>query len=760
MGKMKSSLALCLWICFTVYVSTSNGCSEIPVVENAEVAESARKTQYSQGDTLEYNCRPGYASLIKIIYKCNNDTWGKWRGEKCSLKRCESPQDLPNGRYIVKSGRGFVFGTVIQYICNEGYQMMSRFDTRTCRDGGWDNQLPACDEISCERKEAEGNLRVEGLPDNPEDLIRYGHRLTFSCEGLGLSLHGKKVITCQLNGEWSDPFPKCVAKDVICKEEPLINVAILIGHPVIAPPYNPGHVLVFDCTDEKMEMQGHRAIECLSSGKWDHPYPKCKETPCKDEKTIDVEILTQHPRTASQYKPGHVLVFQCTDENKKIQGQRAIKCLSNGEWDHPYPQCEEIRCEIPHNQNVFKPSDNFFGDMKLGSKQIYSCEAGYEKMAEEATCTRDGWTPKPLCAKNTCEIPRGQHVNRPYEYFSEELKRGSKHIYSCESGYEKMAEEATCTRDGWTPNPLCAKSKCEVPLGQHVFRPSDYFRGEMKFEARRSYHCESGYEKMAEEATCTRDGWTPNPLCANIRCKVPLDQHVLSPSDYFREEMKIAGRKTYYCEAGFVKMAQQAVCTRDGWTPNPLCADIRCKEPLDQHVLSPSDYFREEMKTGGRKTYLCEAGFVKMAEQAVCTRDGWTPNPLCAVMTGSRRCGSPPKVNNADTVQMTKNEYSTGERVEYSCFNKYTLDQQHPYTRSLTCQQGQWTGIIKCLKPCTVTKEIMDERGIDLAYSNQQKVFAEHNDHITFDCLPGKSSLGIKFRQKCNDGEIILPLCV
>ncbi|XP_043079491.1 complement receptor type 2-like isoform X1 [Puntigrus tetrazona] len=348
MGKMKSSLALCLWICFTVYVSTSNGCSEIPVVENAEVAESARKTQYSQGDTLEYNCRPGYASLIKIIYKCNNDTWGKWRGEKCSLKRCESPQDLPNGRYIVKSGRGFVFGTVIQYICNEGYQMMSRFDTRTCRDGGWDNQLPACDEISCERKEAEGNLRVEGLPDNPEDLIRYGHRLTFSCEGLGLSLHGKKVITCQLNGEWSDPFPKCVdacerktvggiikvegfpdkpedlikyghklkfscdgsefnlqgkkeitcqpngkwsspfpkcvAKDVICKEEPLINVAILIGHPVIAPPYNPGHVLVFDCTDEKMEMQGHRAIECLSSGKWDHPYPKCKETPCKDEK--------------------------------------------------------------------------------------------------------------------------------------------------------------------------------------------------------------------------------------------------------------------------------------------------------------------------------------------------------------------------------------------------------------------------------------------------------------------------------------------
>lgn len=23
--------------------------------------------------------------------------------------------------------------------------MMSRFDTRTCQEGGWDNQLPACE---------------------------------------------------------------------------------------------------------------------------------------------------------------------------------------------------------------------------------------------------------------------------------------------------------------------------------------------------------------------------------------------------------------------------------------------------------------------------------------------------------------------------------------------------------------------------------------------------------------------------------------
>ncbi|XP_058615939.1 complement factor H-related protein 2-like isoform X2 [Onychostoma macrolepis] len=287
-----------------------------------------------------------------------------------------------------------------------------------------------------------------------------------------------------------------------------------------------------------------------------------QEVTCEGEQLINVDILTGHPGIVSPYKPGHVLVFRCTDVNLKMHGQRTIECLSNGKWDQPYPKCEEIRCEAP----------------------------------------------------------RDQHVYRSYEYFRGDMKLGARRSYRCESGYEKMAEDATCTRDGWTPNPLCAKSGCEAPRDQHVYSPSQYFRGDMKLGARRSYRCESGYDKMAEEATCTRDGWTPNPLCAV-----------------------------------------------------------------------------------------------------------------------SVKCGPPPRVNNADTVEMTKKEYNTGERVEYICFNKYILDQRHSFTKYLTCQQGQWTGNVKCLKPCTVTKELMAERGIDLAYVNQQKMFAPHNDHITFVCLRGKN---------------------
>lgn len=61
-----------------------SGCSDIPVVENAEVAESSKKDTYSEGDKLEYQCLPGYTSLKKNIFKCINDEWTKERGDKCS----------------------------------------------------------------------------------------------------------------------------------------------------------------------------------------------------------------------------------------------------------------------------------------------------------------------------------------------------------------------------------------------------------------------------------------------------------------------------------------------------------------------------------------------------------------------------------------------------------------------------------------------------------------------------------------------------
>ncbi|XP_073701023.1 complement factor H-related protein 2-like [Garra rufa] len=332
-------------------------------------------------------------------------------------------------------------------------------------NGKWDHSYPNCGAVTCPLNATENNIKMEQFPDF-EGPVKPGYNLTFSCNGQGLILKGHREITCQSNGEWSSPFPKC--EEVTCKEEQLINVDILTGHPDIVSPYKPGHILVFRCTDVNLKMHGQQIIECLSNGKWDYPFPKCGETCSLQWSTTEGLKIEGLPDIREPVKPGHKLTFSCTGEVMRLNGQREITCKSDGTWTAPFPKC----------------------------------------------------------------------------------------------------------------------------TGQN-----------------------------------------------------------------------------------------------------------------------------------------------------------------------SGKCGKPPRVNNSDIIAMEKKEYNTGERVEYLCFDKHTMDIHSPFSRYLTCQQGEWIGQIKCLKPCTVTEEIMDRRGIQLRWIEQQKMVIPHDNHISFSCQSGKVSVGVDLRQKCNDGDMTLPNC-
>uniref|UniRef100_A0A8C2DZQ1 Sushi domain-containing protein n=1 Tax=Cyprinus carpio TaxID=7962 RepID=A0A8C2DZQ1_CYPCA len=162
--------------------------------------------------------------------------------------------------------------------------------------------------------------------------------------------------------------------------------------------------------------------------------------------------------------------------------------------------------------------------------------------------------------------------------------------------------------------------------------------------------------------------------------------------------------------------------------------------------------------------YSCKTGYKPFTgnwwDSVTCRKGSQFDEPRCIREEECGKCGPPPEVDYADTIELKKDEYNTGERVEYSCFNKYTLDLRPPFSKYLTCEQGEWSGNIKCLKPCTVTVEEMNRRGIGLAYADRQKMFTPHNDYITFMCQRGKDLVRAALRQQCNDGMMILPECV
>ncbi|KAM8873744.1 complement factor H-like [Spinachia spinachia] len=265
-------LLLQLWMSGKVS-SSHNGCSGIPNVPNAQVSEQPPRAEYQKGDVLRFTCDTGYISGLTITYICSPQSggWAAVRGRSCYLKPCELPEDTDNGYYQIIDGEDFVFGTKIKYFCNEGYQMVSREDTRTCLLDRWSNHVPICERSSCEAPTLGEGVRVQGLPEN-EGRISPGRFLTFSCDDPEQNLNDSSLLVCGEDGQWNKPFPSC--DETACEVGPLQPHVNVNGLPAKNEKMKNGHKLRFHC-DNQLTIQGSQEIECLPTGKWNAAFPTC-----------------------------------------------------------------------------------------------------------------------------------------------------------------------------------------------------------------------------------------------------------------------------------------------------------------------------------------------------------------------------------------------------------------------------------------------------------------------------------------------------
>ncbi|XP_073718515.1 complement factor H-related protein 2-like [Misgurnus anguillicaudatus] len=143
---------------------------------------------------------------------------------------------------------------------------------------------------------------------------------------------------------------KANAEEVICQEQELNNVQILMGHPGITPPYTSGHVLVFKCTDVNMKLYGHRAIECQSDGNWENPYPQCQviKTDCEpppnmNHKNADTLHLLDQRKT--EYKSGEKVEYTCL-ATYTMEGDPHMTC-AQGKWEGHFTCIEPCYASQP-----------------------------------------------------------------------------------------------------------------------------------------------------------------------------------------------------------------------------------------------------------------------------------------------------------------------------------------------------------------------------------------------------------------------------
>ncbi|KAL3056200.1 hypothetical protein OYC64_018815 [Pagothenia borchgrevinki] len=329
-------------------------------------------------------------------------------------------------------------------------------------------------------------------------------------------------------------------------------------------------------------------------------------------------------------------------------------------------------------------------------------------------------------------------------------------------GHQQASVVTTCKEDGeWTIRPVCQEVTCSTQEVPHV---SSWDSRQQTFKSGETtrYWCETGYRRKdgASSATCTRDGWHPNPLCEEIICTAPEIENgdVLGQIQEYKENQVME----FQCKPSFRRAAtRSAKCTEQGvraeWSPTPLCEPITCK--LQLPVLKGTSYepaYRNTFPPGDQVTVHCEDkywifGYQQASVVTTCKEDAeWTIRPLCQEVLG---CGTAPIIADGDLKYTRKSNNSHNEMVEYMCQAYYTMEGE-PYK---TCVNGVWTGHTRCIQPCTVNEDDNRQHNITVKYNGS--TYFTHDEIIEFRCARGIPVGSVSLLQRCNSGVIVLPTC-
>uniref|UniRef100_A0A671WH05 Regulator of complement activation group 2 gene 2 n=1 Tax=Sparus aurata TaxID=8175 RepID=A0A671WH05_SPAAU len=195
------------------------------------------KATFSDGDQAAFECDIGYTSAGgSSSITC---TAGSWSAVmlKCQRRNCGSPGEVQNG--YIDHLKEDLFGDHIEITCNQGYRLVGK-SRITCGAEGWMGRLPVCEgdvvQYSCQNGltlngSASISCSDDGKfkPDPPTCTSKYinceaphvehgyanvqppyrpNDNVTFECRGL-YYMDGNATLTCEADGKWSSPPPKC-----------------------------------------------------------------------------------------------------------------------------------------------------------------------------------------------------------------------------------------------------------------------------------------------------------------------------------------------------------------------------------------------------------------------------------------------------------------------------------------------------------------------------------------------------------------------
>uniref|UniRef100_A0A2K6GFZ7 Sushi domain-containing protein n=1 Tax=Propithecus coquereli TaxID=379532 RepID=A0A2K6GFZ7_PROCO len=254
------------------------------------------------------------------------------------------------------------------------------------------------------------------------------------------------------------------------------------------------------------------------------------------------------------------------------------------------------------------------------------------------------------------------------------------------------------------------------------------------------------------------------------------------------------GRFFYYsCAYNFVSPSKsfwtRITCTEEGWSPTPKCLRL-CFFPFVENGHSASS--GQTHVEGDIVQIVCDKGYSLQhnGSTITCAKSGWSTPPKCRP---SRKCGTPPAIDNGKITSFPLRAYAPGSSVQYRCRNLYVLQGNTRITcrngkwseppkclcklssfafaqpleyenlclMQITCRNGQWSEPPKCLEACVISEEIMEKHNITFRWRESQKLYSQAGESVEFMCKSRYRATATSppFRTKCQDGKLAYPSC-
>ncbi|XP_059723558.1 complement receptor type 2 isoform X2 [Haemorhous mexicanus] len=689
------------------------GC-QVPEVQNGKVHNV--QSTYRAGETLHFDCHPGYAAEDSDEARCQPG--GIWDPPLLVCHRvrpCPMPPEVANGNHNGRDTEGFTTGMSVRYTCDPGYYLVGNAAV-TCRaSGNWSQPRPRCQEVTCPRPPSIANGLHTGLSSGS---FSRGVTVSYSCRE-GFQLLGNESITCTDSGRWSRTLPRCEA--IGCQVPEVQNGKV---HNVQST-YRAGETLHFDCHPGYAAEDSDEA-RCQPGGIWDPPLLVCHRVrPCP--MPPEVANGNHNGRDKAFFTAGMSVRYTC-DPGYYLVGNAAVTCRASGNWSQPRPRCQGTVCISPIVANGRQVGGHGLLSAP-GQTVTFQCHDGYSLQGSASlSCQEDGsWQPPaPVCDRalpyhnsfsrspGACGAPTRLQFAELNEKHRDaiDFPVGKTVQYTCLPGYAQvpgMSPTLTCLESGVWSQALefCKRKQCSHP-GEPV-NGKIISLTNLQLGSTVVYSCEEGHRLIGQpsrrcEISGGRVAWTGHtPLCQRIPCEPPPDIPNGQHSGRLLSEFHYGTAVTYSCHRGFPLHGQPSIhcTTRDGYNgvwsePLPACGEASCPVPQIQHgriLAARSAYSHRDTVT-----FQCDPGYAIRGHREIQCQPNNTwepPVPVCE----QAGCRAPARLGFAELKEPYRNQtvFPEGSRVEFVCQPGYS--QLLGVSAASTCLRNQtWSAVLEFCK--------------------------------------------------------------